>query len=154
MKSNINNDKPLIILCIDTNNLSKNIIKYSFNQAKKMNCNILLLTIIESSNKNLIFGANALRNQQRNQIEKDLKNIVDEMNEEDIIPIISIREGEILKEIIVEIQESKNCKKLLLSKSRNIKSDNSLLPKLINQIGNKIKIPISIIPECLTDDFF
>ena len=37
MKSNINNDKPLIILCIDTNNLSKNIIKYSFNQAKKMN---------------------------------------------------------------------------------------------------------------------
>ena len=154
MKSNINNDKPLIILCIDTNNLSKNIIKYSFNQAKKMNCNISLLTIIESSNKNLIFGANALRNQQRNQIEKDLKKIVDEMNEEDIIPIISIREGEILKEIIAEIQENKNCKKLLLSKSRNIKSDNSLLPRLVNQIGNKIKIPISIIPECLTDDFF
>ncbi|MCE2687104.1 MAG: hypothetical protein LW595_00955 [Rickettsiales bacterium] len=154
MKSNINNDKPLIILCIDTNNLSKNIIKYSFNQAKKMNCNISLLTIIESSNKNLIFGANALRNQQRNQIEKDLKKIVDEMNEEDIIPIISIREGEILKEIIAEIQENKNCKKLLLSKSRNIKSDNSLLPRLVNQIGNKIKIPISIIPEYLTDDFF
>ncbi len=154
MKSSDNNNKPLIILCIDTNNLSKNIIKYSFNQAKKMNCNLSILTIIESSNKNLIFGAKALYNQQRAQIEQDLKKIVSEMNGEEIIPIISIREGEVLKEIISEIQESANCKKLLLSKSKNIKSDNSLLPKLINQIGDKIKIPVSIIPQSLSEDFF
>lgn len=154
MKSSDSNNKPLIILCIDTNNLSKNIIKYSFNQAKTMNCNLSILTIIEPLNKNLIFGAKALYNQQRAQIERELKKIVSEMNEEEIIPIISIREGEVLKEIISEIQENANCKKLLLSKSKNIKSDNSLLPKLINQIGNKIKIPISIIPESLNEDFF
>ena len=76
------------------------------------------------------------------------------MNDEEIIPIISIREGEVLKEIISEIQENANCKKLLLSKSKNIKSDNSLLPKLINQIGDKIKIPVSIIPQSLSEDFF
>ena len=154
MKSSDNSNKPLIILCIDTNNLSKNIIKYALNQAKKMNCNLSILTIIESSNKNLIFGAKALYNQQRSQIEQELKKIVSEMNEEEIIPIISIREGEVLKEIISEIQENANCKKLLLSKSKNIKSDNSLLPKLINQIGDKIKIPVSIIPQSLSEDFF
>lgn len=154
MKSSDNSNKPLIILCIDTNNLSKNIIKYALNQAKKMNCNLSILTIIESSNKNLIFGAKALYNQQRSQIEQELKKIVSEMNEEEIIPIISIREGEVLKEIISEIQENTNCKKLLLSKSKNIKSDNSLLPKLINQIGDKIKIPVSIIPQSLSEDFF
>ena len=70
MKSSDNSNKPLIILCIDTNNLSKNIIKYALNQAKKMNCNLSILTIIESSNKNLIFGAKALYNQQRAQIEQ------------------------------------------------------------------------------------
>jgi hypothetical protein len=26
-------------------------------------------------------------------------------------------------------------------------SDNSLLPKLVGQIGNKIKVPVKIIPE-------
>lgn len=147
-ESNYNQEKPLIILCVDTSNLTNTIFRYACYEAKKLNFTLQILTIIESSHKNLIFGSRAIGNQKRQEIEKTLQNLNEQVFQETgIMPVISIREGDVLSEIIAEIRDNKNCAMLLLSKSCNTMSDNSLLPKLVNQIGNKINVPITIIPE-------
>ena len=36
---------------------------------------------------------------------------------------------------------------VIFGKSNNSLSDNTVLPKIINRIGSKIKVPVIIIPE-------
>ena len=139
---------PLIIICVDTNNISTNAIKIACLEAQRQNCHLQILSVIEPSHRNFIFGSKIIGGEKRKQIEEQLKFISKSFfAETSIRPIISIREGDTLGEIIEELKSNPNCITLILSKSYNTMSDNSLLPKLVGQIGNKIKVPVKIIPE-------
>jgi len=143
-----------IILCLDTKNSSSSLLLFAGYEAKKLGCALKILTIIEPCHRNLIFGAKAIGTQKRQEIEQNIKNlsqiIIDKIA---LAPSISIREGQILNEIVKEIEENKNCKMLILSKSKNSMSDNSLLPKLVANIGNKINVPVKIIPQNIDENF-
>jgi len=139
---------PLIILCVYTNNISTNAVKTACYEAQRQECHLQILSVIEASHRNFIFGSKAIGGEKRRQIENQLKFISEAFFAETAItPIISIREGDTLTEIISELKSSPNCITLILSKSYNTMSDNSLLPKLVGQIGNKIRVPVKIIPE-------
>lgn len=145
---------PVIITCIDTTNVSSVALRYACYKAKKSGFAVQILAVMEASHKNLIFGAKAISNDKRKQLEKHLKKLIDEVCQETgITPAISIREGEITTEIIKEIKATPNCTMLVFGKSHNSLSDNTVLPKITKQIGNKIKVPMAIVPENLTEEY-
>lgn len=145
---------PIIIACVDVTNASSRALRYACLKAKKMNFAVTILAVMEVSHKNLMFGSRAIAQDKRQQLEKDLIKLTENINSTvGIMPAVSIREGEIMTEIINEIKVTPTCAMLVLGKSQNTLSDNSLLPKVAQKIGNKIKVPVTIVPENLSDEF-
>lgn len=148
MATKNNKDTPTIIVCIDTTNASKPALRYACHKAKKSGCAVQILAVVESSHQNLIFGAKAISNEKRQLLEEHLDKLVDEVCPEvGIIPGISVREGDIATEIIREVKLAPNCVMITFGKSNNSLSDNTVLPKIVHRIGNKINIPVVIVPQ-------
>lgn len=142
-----------IIVCIDTTNASQAALKYACYKAKSHGFNINILAVMEASHKNLLFGAKAIGNEKRQQLEKHIQKLIKNVCEEaGIIPAVSIREGDILTEITRELKTATNCALLVFGKSNNLQSDNTVLPKIVGRIGSKIKVPVAIVPENISED--
>jgi len=142
-----------IIVCIDTTNASQAALKYACYKAKSLGFNVNILAVMETSHKNLLFGAKAIGNEKRQQLEKHIQKLIKNVCEEaGIIPAVSIREGDILTEITRELKTATNCALLVFGKSNNLQSDNTVLPRIVGRIGNKIKVPVTIVPENISED--
>jgi hypothetical protein len=147
-------ETPTIIVCIDIANASKIALRYACYKAKKSGFAVQILVVMEASHKNLIFGSKVIAQDKRQQLEKHLAKLMNEVNQEiGVMPKVSIREGEIVTEIIREIKFTPSCTMLIFGKSQNSLSDNTVLPKIVQKIGNKIKVPVTIVPENLSDEF-
>ena len=142
-----------IIVCIDTTNASETALRYACYKAKDTGFSVQILAIIEASYKNLLFAAKAIGNEKRQQLEERITKLIDSVcKETGITPAISIREGDISTEIIREVKNAANCKLIVFGKSNNSLSDNTVLPKIVGKIGSKIHIPVTIVPENLSDE--
>ena len=145
---------PTIIVCIDTTNASEIVLRYACYKARLGKFAVQILSIVESSHKNLLFGSKAIENEKRQNLENSLKKLVNKVcSETGIMPSISIREGDIVSEIAYELKHTPECVMLVLGKSNNSLSDNTVLPKVAKKIGNKIKIPVVIVPQNLDEEF-
>ena len=151
----INNEKhPTIVVCIDTTNASEVALRYACYNAKVTGFEVRVLSVMENSHKNLLFGAKAIGNEKRQILQRQLDKLVEKIsNETAITPTISIREGDIVHEITRELKSLNSCVMLILGKSQNSQSDNTVLPKIAQRIGKKISIPITIVPENLDQEF-
>lgn len=145
---------PIVVVCIDTTNASETALRYACCKAKSHNMAVKILAVMESSHKNLLFASRAIGSEKRKQLETHLKKLIDEnVKETGITPDVSIREGDIVTEIIREIKATPNCAMLVFGKSHNSLSDNTVLPKISQKIGNKINVPVAIVPENLSSDY-
>jgi nucleotide-binding universal stress UspA family protein len=146
--------KPTIVVCLDTPNNSSNIVLlYACHIAKKANFDVKILAVIDAPTKNLLFSSKMMEKDKRTQTKKALEKLVETTTKEtNIIPTISIREGDVVREIAAEIKSIPETIMLILGKSYSNKSDNNVLPKLSSKIGNKIKVPVLIVPEDLVDN--
>ncbi len=146
---------PTILTCVDTTNPSITALRYACYRAKKLGFSLQVLAVMENSHKNMLFGSKAISQDKKKHIEKHLQKLLDDLHKEiQIVPAVSIREGDIATEIAREIKSIPNCVTLFLGKSYNPLSDNTVLPKIIQKIGDKIRIPVTIIPENLSEDYF
>ena len=138
-----------IIVCVDTNNASENALRFAcYLMKKNNNLKLQILAVIEGSHRNLLFGSEAIGSQKKLQTEKFLKKIVENVClKNDIVPTVSIREGDIVAEITKEVKMIGDCKMIIFGKSQKSQSDNTVLPKIVGRIGNKINAPVFIIPE-------
>lgn len=147
------NEKSTILVCVDTTNASAIALKYAFYKAKKNDFTVDILAVIESSHKGLLFGSNAVGKDKRIQVEEHLNKIIKELNiATGIMPTVQIREGDISSEIIREIKNNSNCVMLILGKSMVSLSDNTVLPSISKRVGDKIRIPVMIIPENINEN--
>jgi K+-sensing histidine kinase KdpD len=145
---------PVIVVCIDTSNASEIVLRYACYKARLGKFAVQILSVVEASHKNLLFGAKAIENEKRQELENSLRKLVDRVcGETGIMPSISIREGDITTEITRELKFTPNCVMLILGKSSNSLSDNTVLPKVAKKIGNKIQVPVVIVPQNLDDEF-
>lgn len=143
-----------IIVCIDSTNASETALRYACYKAKDSGFTVQILAILEASYKNLPFGAKAIGNEKRKQIEERISKLINSVcKETGITPAISIREGDISAEIIRELKSVSDCKMIVFGKSHNSLSDNTVLPKIVGKIGSKIHVPITVVPENLSDEF-
>jgi hypothetical protein len=151
----VKKEYPAIIVCIDTTNASEAALRYACYKSKITGFSVQILAVMEASHKNMLFGAQAIANEKRELLEKHLNKLIHKIcKETGIIPSISIREGDITTEIVNEIKSTSCCAMLILGKSNNTLSDNTVLPKIAQKIGRKISVPITIVPENLGDEFF
>jgi nucleotide-binding universal stress UspA family protein len=155
MSDTSSNEKiPTIIVCIDTTNASQTALRYACYKAKSRGFAVKILAVMEASHKNLIFASRVIGNEKRQQLEKHLHKLIESnCKETGITPSISVREGDIVTEIIREIKTTNNCTMLIFGKSQNSLSDNTVLPKIAQKIGNKINVPVTIVPENLGNEF-
>lgn len=155
IKTDIDN-VPTIIVCIDASNVSECSLLYACHLAKKNQFNVKILSVVEQSHQNLLFGAKAIGNEKRQFVEKKLAKLLKKaFDETKIMPFISVREGEIVREIKKELQMTPLCPMIIFGKSDNSRSDNVILPKVAQKLGNnKIKVPITIIPSQLPESFY
>lgn len=148
-----NENTPTIIVCIDTTNASEPALRYACHKAKSAGFAVQILAVVESSHQNLIFGAKAISNEKRQLLEAHLEKLVNKVCQEvGIIPGISVREGDIATEIVREVKIAPNCVMIIFGKSNNSLSDNTVLPKIVHRIGNKINIPVVIVPQNFSDE--
>lgn len=147
-------ETPTIVVCIDTTNASEVALAYAYYNAKVTGFKIKILSIIEDSHKNLLFGSRAMSNQKKNILQKHINTLTKKLHEEvAITPDVSIREGDIVTEITRELKNTPSCVMLVMGKSQNSQSDNTVLPKIAQKIGKKISIPITIVPGNLDKEF-
>jgi hypothetical protein len=150
---NKNENAPTIIVCIDTTNASQAALKYACYKAKSLGFNINILAVLEASHKNMLFGSKALGNDKRQHLDKHLQKLITQICEEfKIVPAVSVREGDISTEITRELKFVPNCRLIVFGKSTTASSDNIVLPKIVGKIGNKIHVPVTIVPENLSKD--
>lgn len=146
---------PTLLVCVDTNNTSITALRYACYRAKKLGFLVKILVVMDVSHKNLLFGSRVISEDKKQQIEKKLQKLLENIYvETSVTPSVSIREGDITSEIIKEIRSIPNCANLIFGKSHNPLSDNTVLPKVIQKISDKIKVPVVIIPEALSEDYF
>lgn len=144
---------PTILVCIDTTNASVVTLRYACLKAKKLGFAVQILSVMESSHKNLLFGSQIIGQDKRKQLEKYLQTLIDDVQRDiALLPVVSIREGDIASEILKEIKSMPSCMMLVFGKSHNSKSDNTVLPRIAQKIGTKIRIPIVIVPENLDEE--
>jgi len=150
-----NSDKtPAIIVCIDTNNPSESALLYACHKAQTSGFNVHLLTIIESSHKNLMFGAKAFSADNKKIVKQNLRDLIEKASKKTgIMPTITVGEGDVVNGIIKKIKEIPNCAMIIFGKSNNSLSDNIVISKVAQKISNKLNIPITIVPQNLTSDF-
>lgn len=152
--SNSEKNSGTIIVCIDTTNASEAALRYTCSKAKAAGLNVQILAVMEASHKNLLFGARAIGNEKRQQLEKHLDSLIKNICQPaGITPKVSIREGDIFIEITRELKFTPDCRMLVFGKSHNSLSDNTVLPKIVGKIGSKINVPITIVPENITNEF-
>lgn len=145
---------PTIIACIDTTNASESALIYACQVAKSKNFAVEIIAVIEPSHKNLLFGAKAMGNQKRESLEEHLNRLIGVAHKETgIMPSMSIHEGDIVSEITRKIKKTPHCALLIFGKSHNALSDNVVLPKIVQKIGYKINIPVTIVPGNLSHSF-
>ncbi len=143
-----------IIVCIDTTNASEIVLRYACYKARLGRFEVKILSVVEGSHKNLLFGAKAIESEKRQDLEDKLKKLVDKVcGETGILPTISIRNGDIVTEITRELKFTPECVMLVLGKSNNSMSDNTVLPKVAKRIGNKVQVPVVIVPQSLDEEF-
>ncbi len=147
-----NQSKPTIVVCLDTSSNSNIVLLYACQIAKKSCFAVQILAVMDAPAKGLLFASKMMEKDKRIQTERKLKKIIEVASKETgIIPAISIREGDVVREIAAEIKSIPEAVMLILGKSYSHQSDNNVLPKLSSQIGNKIKVPVLIVPENLNE---
>jgi hypothetical protein len=144
-----------IVVCIDINNISETAVRFACLSACKQNHKLHIAIAIDGSHQNFLFGGRAISTQKRKQVEKNICSLLEKICQEfKITPAISISEGDMVLEIFKAIRTIDDCKLVVFGKSQSFGSDNSVLPKIIRYLGNKINVPVMIIPNSIDYNFF
>ena len=140
--------------CIDITRSSNITLRYACYKAKKTGFSVQILVVIESSYKSLLFVSKIVGEDKRAQVQEHLKNLIEEVGKETgIIPTISIREGDVAREILEEIKADQDCAMVILGKSSTSLSDNTVLPIISRKIGSIIKVPVVVVPDNMHTDY-
>lgn len=143
-----------LLVFIDENNYSKTALKFAAAKAKTTGCPVEMLYVIEHADF-LGFGSlvRHAKNEGRSKAEETLKKLADEAHEyAGITPSLIVREGDIKEEIIKTVKEDEDINMLLIGTAHELRGKkNKLLISLVSELGEKLNVPILIVPGDLTD---
>lgn len=141
------------IVCVDSTELSQIALRFACIKAKKRHIQIDLLHVIAPNDMQAIGSiANKIEAEEREQAEAlliSLSSLAYELS--GIISSLWIRIGVPAQEIVAHTMENHDANMLVLAVAPGSKSGNRVIESLMSEAGEKLLIPMMLVPGNLTD---
>ena len=145
----MDNEKFILVIADDSKEMDV-ALKYACARSKKTNRKIMIATFIEPLDVLTTQGVTEImQNEAREEAEKKLKYASSVVKESTgILPVLHIREGEIIQELKSLIEEDKNINVLVVAAKVDEKEKNPgpIINSLISKELSNFRIPIMIVP--------
>lgn len=154
MTDDITQIKPVkFLVCIDGSQESRVALRFACIKAKKRGGLVDVLHVTEPAEVQPLFSiADKVREERREEAEELLKQICNDAYESTGITVsLILREGKIGDAIIAAIQEDTDVNMLVLGVAASHAGHGKLMSWLAGQMGEKMLIPLMLVPGNLTD---
>lgn len=153
MKKIKKNNRNFLVI-IDGSNEMEIALQFAATRAKKSNGNLVLASFIEPldvlTTKDV---TDIMKNEAREEAETMLHKASAYIKEEtSIVPVLHVREGEVIKELLKLVEEEKNISELILAASIDEKGPGPIITSIMTKNYSLINIPITIIPGNLSKE--
>jgi nucleotide-binding universal stress UspA family protein len=141
------------LVCIDNTDVSRIALRFACIKGKRRNILIDMLHVIPPSDIQTIGAvASKIEKDQRDEAEALLQDMAKEAFElSGIRPSLWIRQGNPADEIIAQTLEDYDANMLVLGVTPGTKSGKRVIQSLTSQAGDKLLIPMMLVPGNLTD---
>ena len=149
-------DEKFILVIADGSKEMEVALQYACARSKKTNRKIMIATFVEPLDVLTTQGVSEImQNEAREEAEKRIKyssSIVKEST--GIIPVIHIREGEIIQELKALIKEEEDINVLVLASNvdENTKDPGPIINSLVSKELSNFRIPVMIVPGNFSKD--
>ncbi len=128
--------------------------QYACARSKKTNRKIIIATFIEPLNVLTTQGVTEImQNEAREAAELKLKSAAALVKQSTgTMPVLHIREGEVIPELIKLIEEEKNITVLVLAANIDDKGPGPIITSLVSKEYSNLRIPVMIVPGNFTKD--
>ena len=143
----MNNDRYILVIA-DGSKEMEVALQYACARAKKTNRKIIIATFIEPLDVLTTQGVTEImQNEAREEAESKLQQASSIVKESTgITPVLHIREGEIISELIKLIEEEENINVLVLAANVDEKGPGPIISSLTTKEYTRLRIPVMIVP--------
>ena len=131
-------------------------LQYACARSKKTSRKIIIATFIEPIDVLTTQGVTEImQNEAREEAEKKLQNAASMVKESTgIMPVLQVREGEIMKELKALIEEEENINVLVLAANvdEGNKSPGPIINSLVTKEFSNFRVPVMIVPGNFSKD--
>ena len=142
------NDDRYILVIADGSKEMEVALQYACARSKKTNRKIIIATFIEPLDVLTTQGVTEImQNEAREEAESKLEQASTIVKESTgIMPVLHIREGEIIAELIKLIEEEENINVLVLAANVDEKGPGPIISSLVSKEYSRLRIPVMIVP--------
>ena len=147
-------DDRYILVIADGSEEMETALQYACARSKKTNRKIIIATFIEPLDVLTTQGVTEImQNEAREEAESKLEQASTIVKESTgIMPVLHIREGEIIAELIKLIEEEKNINVLVLAANVDEKGPGPIISSLVSKEYSRLRIPVMIVPGNFSRD--
>ena len=149
----MNKDKYILVIA-DGSKEMEVALQFACARAKKTNRKIIIATFVEPLDVLTTKGVTEImQNEAREEAELRLQKASSIVKETTgTMPILHIREGEIISELINLIEEEKNINVLVLAANIENKGPGPIISSLVSKEYSRLRIPVMIVPGNFSKD--
>jgi nucleotide-binding universal stress UspA family protein len=147
-------EKVTYLVCVNKEGYSRVALRFACALAKSHpNATISLLHVMEPADYQS-FGAVAekMRTERKQEAEKLLHSLSEEVLDSKMMPTLIVREGLIDDEIIKVVEEYGSIQMLIVGVANETSVKSKIVPPLVSQIGQKVHVPMMIVPGSMKDE--
>ena len=147
-------DDRYILVIADGSKEMEVALQYACARSKKTNRKIMIATFIEPIDVLTTQGiTEIMQNEAREEAELKLKEASTIVKESTgIMPVLHVREGEIISELIKLIEEEENINVLVLAANVDEKGPGPIINSLVSKEYSRLRIPVMIVPGNFSKD--
>ena len=143
-----------ILVIADGSKEMKVALQYACARSKKTNRKIIIATFIEPLDVLTTQGVTEImQNEAREEAESKLQQASSIVKESTgVMPVLHVREGEVIPELIKLIEEEKNINVLVLAANVDEKGPGPIISSLVSKEYSRLRIPVMIVPGNFSKD--
>ena len=147
-------DDRYILVIADGSKEMEVALQYACARSKKTNRKIIIATFIEPLDVLTTKGVTQImQNEVREEAELKLQQASTIVQESTgIMPVLHVREGEVIQELIKLIEEEKNINVLVLAANVDEKGPGPIISSLVSKEYSRLRIPVMIVPGNFSKD--
>lgn len=155
MQNNIEVKEKILnyLVCVNSEEYSEAALQFACRLAKQNNGKIIILHVIEPVDYQSIGSiAEKMRREKIDEAEKLLIKLADKTATWfDRRPALLVKEGLIEEQIISLVEKDLSINMLIVGTAQETNIKSKILPPLVTNLGNKLQIPMLIVPGGLTE---